>query len=216
MSKSYEIEASGRDTLGTSSARAVRNAGRVPAVVYGGDEPPEHIAVEERDLVKSIQRGNFLATLFQVKRDGSQTRCIPRDVQYHPVTDRPLHVDFLRLGEGARVNLMIPVNFLNEEKCPGLKRGGVLNVVRHEVELNCSVDAIPEALELDLGEAVIGDSLKISSITLPPDTQTIITDRDFTIATIAAPSGLSVDDEEGAADGEEADASDGGGEADSD
>jgi large subunit ribosomal protein L25 len=159
----------------------------VPAVVYGGKKEPELIALDRTELTKAWNTGNFLTQLIMVDLDGKQTRALPRDVQVHPVTDAPLHVDFLRLDAGARIKLMIPVHFVNDEESPGIKRGGVLNVVRHEVELDCPAENIPESLTADLTGFDIGDSLHISAIALPDGVRPTITDRDFTVATVAAP-----------------------------
>lgn len=198
MSKIVPLVASLRDRAGKGAARAIRREGHVPAVIYGGKEEPQSISVEERELVKQINTGKFLSTLYMVDAGGTKTRVIPRDVQFHPVNDRPLHVDFLRLLEGSIIAVEVPVHFLNEEKSPGLKRGGTLNVVRHTVELDVPVDEIPEFIEADLTGLEIGDGIHISSITLPQGAKPTITDRDFTIATIAAPSALlSAESEEG-------------------
>ncbi len=205
MSKIVPLVASLRDRAGKGAARAIRREGHVPAVVYGGKQDPASISIEERALVKQINTGKFLSTLYMIEAGGKSVRVIPRDVQFHPVNDRPLHVDFLRLLEGAIIAVEVPVHFTNEEDSPGLKRGGTLNVVRHTVELNVPVDSIPEYLEADLTGLEIGDGIHISSITLPEGVTPTITDRDFTIATVAAPSALlSAEAEEGeAAEGEE-------------
>lgn len=204
MAKPVDLSAEVRDRAGKGAARAVRREGLVPAVVYGDKTEPDLVSLEERVLRMEIDKGKFLATLYTLKHGDKNTRCIPRDVQFHPVTDRPIHVDFLRLGKDARVDIFVPVRFLNEEDSPGLKRGGVLNVVRYEVELNCSADDLPDELEADLTGRKIGDTIHISAIKLPEGTRPTITDRDFTVATIVAPRGVSVsDDEEGEEGGEE-------------
>lgn len=177
-----------RDQTGKGAARAARRAGRVPGIIYGGDEPPVTISFNYNSLNKSIRQGGFMSTQFMVDTgDGKPVRVIPRDLQLDPVRDFPLHVDLLRLVKGATINIEIRVLFKGEEESPGLKRGGVLNIVRHEVELICPIESIPEQLEGDLSELDIGDSLHISAITLPEGVTPAITDRDFTIATIAAP-----------------------------
>jgi large subunit ribosomal protein L25 len=165
-------------------------------VIYGDKKEPETISIDRRELVRLLNIGNFMTTLVSIDVGGAKTRALARDVQFDPVKDFPLHVDFLRLGTGARIAVDIPVHFLNEEASPGIKRGGVLNVVRHEVELVCPADAIPDFIEADLTGYDIGDSLHISAITLPEGLKPAITDRDFTVATIAAPAGLTAEEEE--------------------
>jgi large subunit ribosomal protein L25 len=196
MSKVVELKAAARDRVGKGAARATRRAGLVPAVIYGDKQPAEPIAIERKDLATKIKAGGFLTTLFSVDLNGEKSRVIPRDVQFDPVRDFPIHVDFLRLGEGARLDVSVPVNFINEELSPGIKRGGVLNVVRHEIEVNCLADQIPERLVADLTGYDIGDSLHISAIPLPEGVTPTITDRDFTVATVAAPAVLMVEEEE--------------------
>lgn len=196
MSKVVELKAAARERVGKGAARATRRAGLVPAVIYGDKQPPQPIAVERKELAMRIKAGGFLTTLFSVEVNGQTARVIPRDVQFDPVRDHPVHVDFLRLGEGARLDVFVPVHFFNEDKSPGIKRGGVLNVVRHEIEVNCLADQIPERLAADLTGYDIGDSLHISAIPLPAGVKPTITDRDFTVATVAAPAVLKVEEEE--------------------
>lgn len=205
MSKIEALVASTRDRAGKGAARAIRNEGHVPAVIYGGKQEPISISIEKRDLAKKLRTGKFLSSLFMLEVGGEKIRVIPRDVQYHPVNDAPLHVDFLRLLEGATISVEVPVVFINEEECPGLTRGGTLNVVRHAIELNAPVDSIPDHLDLDLTGLDIGDGIHISSVELPDGVTPTITDRDFTIATIAAPSALvsAGAEEEEAVEGEE-------------
>ena len=196
MSEIEEIIVTTRDTKGTGSSRAIRRAGNTPGVVYGVGVEPTHISVETKVLVKHYQSGRFLSTLYELNVDGKKSRVIPKDVQLHPVKDTPLHVDFYVLSKESQVIVEVPVLFLNEDTCPGLKKGGVLNVVRHNVEVSCPADAIPENLEVDLSEADTGDSIHISAVTLPKDVTPTITDRDFTIATIAAPAGMTEESDE--------------------
>lgn len=205
MSEQIVLVAEKRDRAGKGAARAVRREGKVPGVVYGGKQDPELVAFDQIVIRKAWHTGTFLRELCQVEIGGKATRVIPREVQIHPVTDQPLHVDFLRLGKGARLNIEVEVHFLGEEESPGLKQGGALNIVRHTVELNVSVDAIPEALEIDLSEMNIGDSAHISDVKLPIDCKPTITDRDFTIVTIASPTLAIVDAGEGE-EGEEGEA----------
>jgi large subunit ribosomal protein L25 len=197
MAQTNKLRATARPKVGKGAARAARRAGRVPAVIYGDNQPPVTISVDYKELFKLLNKGGFLSMLTELEIDGDKTRVIPRDVQLDVIRGFPMHVDFLRLGKGARIAVDIPVNFLNEEVCPGLKRGGALNVVRHEIELECPAGAIPDNLEIDLSEMDIGDSLHISEITLPEGATPTITDRDFTIVTIAAPAGGEDEDEEG-------------------
>lgn len=208
MSDIFELAAEKRERAGKGIARALRREGQVPAVIYGDSKDPEGIAVSRKELTKLFNTGRLASTLLDIDLDGKKHRVIARDVQLHPVRDDILHADFLRLGKGAKIAVEVAVNFLNEETCPGLKQGGVLNVVRYTVELSCPADNIPASIDLDLAEAEMNDSLHISQITLPDGVEPVISDRDFTIATIAAPAALKsesagADDEEGA-DGEEA------------
>ena len=205
MTDILSIAAQKRDRAGKGNARSLRGEGRVPAVIYGEKKDPESISIAINDVTKLYKTGRILSTLLDVDIDGKKHRVIARDVQLHPVRDTILHADFLRLGKGAKIAVEVPVRFLNEETCPGLKSGGVLNVVRYTVELNCPADNIPEDIELDLIEASMGDSLHISEVTLPNGCEPVISDRDFTIATIAAPAAIRSDaaeDEEGAEDPE--------------
>ena len=195
MSEIHKLAAEPRERAGKGAARATRRAGRVPGVIYGAKKDPVPLTLDPRDLRREIAGGGFFATLFDVQVNGGTERVLPRDLQLHPVTDQPLHVDFLRVSAATRINVNVPVVFHNEEESPGLKRGGVLNVVRREIELVCPADSIPAEITLDLAESDIGDSLHISQTTLPEGVVPTITDRDFTIATIAAPT-VAVEEEE--------------------
>jgi large subunit ribosomal protein L25 len=187
MAETHGLAATKRSGSGTGAARAVRREGMVPAIIYGGTGEPESIAIQARLLERELRKPSFFGTLLDVEIDGSKTRVLPRDVQHHPVTDFPLHVDFLRVTENTRINVDVPVHFINEEKSPGLTRGGVLNVVRFEVEVFCRAGSIPESLIVDLTGTDIGDSIHISAVALPDGVRPVEGDRDFTIATIAAP-----------------------------
>ncbi|ALA16487.1 MULTISPECIES: 50S ribosomal protein L25/general stress protein Ctc [Chelatococcus] len=202
MSAVKQLKASARERVGKGAARAVRREGRVPAVIYGLGEAPQPIALDFNETKRLIFSGGFLTTLFEIDVDGSKTRAIPRDFQLDPVKDTPLHVDFLRVTRDATVNVEVPVHFLNQEASPGLKRGGTLNVVRHTVELVVPVDAIPDAIDIDLTGREIGDSIHISAVKLPAGASPVIQDRDFTIATLVAPSKLAAEAAEEAAAGE--------------
>jgi len=204
MADIIELDAAVRERVGKGAAREARRQGRVPAVIYGDKKDPEPISLEYKTVNMQVQTGNFLNTLYMINVGGNKTRVIPRDVQFDPVRDFPMHVDFLRLAKGATITIEVTVNFINEEECPGLKLGGVLNVVRYAVEVTCPAESIPEQFDADLTGLELGDSIHISAITLPDGVEPTITDRDFTVATIAAPAGLDRDgaDEE-AEDGEE-------------
>lgn len=202
MSETLTLSAEVRERAGKGASRAIRRQGRVPAVIYGNNEAPEGIHLEERELMKALMTGHFMNSVVMI----NGTRTLPKDVQFHPVTDRPLHVDFLRIGEHSSVHVEVPVRFENEDASPGLKRGGVLNIVRHELELVCDAAEIPDEIVIDLKGFDVGDSIHLSHVTLPGGAKSAITDRDFTIATIVAPSGLksSEGDNETPAEGAEA------------
>lgn len=200
MSDQLTLSAEARERAGKGASRAIRRAGRVPAVIYGNKQDPESIHVEEKALIKALSTGHFMNSVVMIDVGGKQTRTLPKDVQFHPVTDRPLHVDFLRVSANTTVTVAVPVRFEDEAQSPGLKRGGVLNIVRHEVELVCPANQIPDELVVSLKGLEINDSLHLSHLTLPAGVTTVIQDRDATIATIVAPSGLK--SEEPAAEGE--------------
>jgi large subunit ribosomal protein L25 len=198
------LEATARAGTGKGAARTARRNGLVPGVIYGGKTEPQPINIKYNELLKALKRGKFLSTLYNVQVDGEDNRVICRAVERDIVKDLPTHVDFQRLTERSRIKLSIPVHFDNVETCPGIKRGGTLNITRHEVELNVVAGAIPEQLVVDLAEAKLGDVIKISQITLPAGTSPTISDRDFTVASIATPSGLAAaDDDEDETEGEE-------------
>ena len=204
MSEALTLAAETRDRAGKGASRALRREGRVPAVVYGGKEEPLSISVEERVLQRMLGTGHFTNSIVMLEVGGKSLRTLPKDVHFHPVSERPLHVDFFRLAKDAMVEVSVPVLFVNEEASPGLKRGGVLNIVRHELELVCDADKIPDDIRIDVTGLDIGDTIHISFVTLPEGSVSAITDRDFTIATIVAPSGLRSEDAEAAAEGEAA------------
>jgi large subunit ribosomal protein L25 len=180
-----ELTATARPGVGKGAARQVRREGKVPAVIYGDKKPPEAIALDGNELWKQYLKGHFTSTVFSLKLDGDERLVIARDVQLHPVKDTPLHVDFLRIGKDGLIRVAVPVKFINDNLSPGLKRGGVLNIVRHDVEVWCPYDKIPPAFVIDLDGVTIGTSIHVSSITMPDGVSPTITDRDFTIATIA-------------------------------
>jgi large subunit ribosomal protein L25 len=195
MAQVNEIKATARDRAGTGGARAVRRQAAVPGVIYGDGGAPQSIALQSNELVNLMNRGRFLSTVIDVDVDGAKTRVIPREVQMHPVNGKLVHVDFQRVSPGSRIRVSVPVRFVNEALSPGLKRGGVLNIVRHEVEVTCPAEAIPEFFEFSLEGLEIGRSLHISAITLPEGVKPTIHDRDFTVATVA---GHRVEEEAGA------------------
>jgi large subunit ribosomal protein L25 len=182
------LKASVRERVGKGAARALRREDKIPAVIYGDRKPPVGIALDQNEMTRLLHGGGFMTTIFDIEVDGNAERVIPRDFQVEPVRDFLIHVDFLRIAEGAVIAIDIPVHFRNHEQSPGIKRGGVLNVVRHTVELYVPADRIPEFLDASLAGLDIHDSLHISAITLPEGARPVITDRDFTVATIAAPS----------------------------
>jgi len=190
MSDALTLPAEARERAGKGASRALRREGRVPAVIYGGKEEPITIHVEERELVRQLDLGHFMNSIIEIEIGGKKVRTLPKDVSLHPVTDRPEHVDFLRLSKGAKVDVSVPVVFVDEEASPGLKKGGVLNIVRHELELVCDADKIPSEIEIDVTGKEVGDSIHISEVALPAGSESAITDRDFTIATLVAPSAL--------------------------
>ncbi len=219
MADVSSMSAEPRQAVGKGAARAARRAGLIPGVIYGTGQETVSVALDAKTFSLEYGRGGFFSRLYELELSGEKMRVLPRDVQVHPVTDNPLHVDFLRLTADSRINVEVAVQFINDEESPGIKRGGVLNVVRHTVELNCRADSIPESITVDLTGLDIGASVHISQIDLPEGVTPTITDRDFTVATVAAPTvveeeekpeeegeeGLALEGEgEGAAEGEAA------------
>ena len=176
-----------RQRVGKGSARAARRAGFVPGIIYGDKTSAQPITVDRKQMDKLLQQPGLFNTLYELRADDKKQQVLPRDVQLDVVTDAPLHVDFLRLSDAAEINIDVPVVFLNEEESEGLKQGGVLNIVRHQIEVRCKASAIPQSIEVDLTGAEMGDSIHISAVSLPEGVTPIITDRDFTIVTVAAP-----------------------------
>jgi large subunit ribosomal protein L25 len=194
------LKAQAREGVGKGAARELRRQGRVPAVIYGDKKPPVTVSVAYNEAHKAIYAGGFKSHILDLDVDGTIHKVIPRDYQLDVVMDQPIHIDFLRVSANSTLTVEVHVNFINEEQSPGLKRGGTLNVVRHTVEVVAPANAIPEEITVDLSGTEIGDSIHISAVTLPKRVTPTITDRDFTIATIVAPSGLkSADAEEAAA-----------------
>ena len=194
MSEQLTLPAESRDRAGKGASRELRRQNRIPAVIYGNKQEPELIHVEEKALIKLLMTGHFSNSVVELDLGGKKQITLPKDVAFHPVTDRPLHVDFLRIVKGAKVEVNVPVVFINEDASPGLKRGGVLNIVRHELELICDNDKLPDDIQIDVSGFDVGDSIHISNVKLPKGSESKITDRDFTIATIVAPSALKSSD----------------------
>jgi large subunit ribosomal protein L25 len=190
MAQASELKAQARSGVGKGAARATRRQGLVPAVIYGDKRPPVPVALPYNETIRRIYAGGFLSHVLTLDVDGEKHRVIPRDYQLDPVKDTPIHVDFLRIGAGSKLTVEVHVHFVNEGASPGLKRGGTLNIVRHTVEVSCPADSIPEEITVDLSGLDIGDSVHISSVSLPEGVRPTIRDRDFTIATVVAPSGM--------------------------
>jgi large subunit ribosomal protein L25 len=190
MSDALNLPAEARERAGKGASRALRRDGRTPAVIYGGKEEPTLIHVEQKELVKLLMTGHFMNSIVNLEIGGKTVRTLPKDVAFHPVTDRPTHVDFLRMTGDSMVEVQVPVVFVNEDASPGLKKGGVLNIVRHELELLCPNAEIPDEIQVDVTGKDVGDAIHISEVTLPKGVTSAITDRDFTIATLVAPSAL--------------------------
>ena len=221
MSEQLTLPAEARDRAGKGASRALRREGRVPAVVYGEKKEPLSIHVEEKLLSRMLSTGHFMNSVVMIDFEGSPHRTLPKAIDFHPVSSRPIHVDFLRIGEHTKVHVNVPVRFDNEEASPGLKRGGVLNAVIHELEIVCDSASIPNEIHIPLDGLEIGDSVHISQVRLPEGVVPANTDEDFTVATIVAPSAMKAEEEEAAAadavptvEGEEgeAEAAEGGGE----
>ncbi len=210
MAKVITIAAEPRERVGKGASRASRRAGFVPAVIYGDNKEPEAIQIKMNEVVRLLNRGGFMSHTFEISAGKKKATVLPRDLQLHPVSDIPMHIDFLRLGKGATVVMAVPVKVVGEEESTGLKRGGVINHTRHDIELNVPADSIPEFIEASVAGLDLGEAVKISDVTLPKGVTPTITDRDFTICAIVAPSGLKSagaaegDAEEGEAAAEEA------------
>ena len=202
MSDQLTLPAEPRDRAGKGASRALRRDGRVPAVVDGDKKEPLSIHVEEKLLARMLSTGHFMNSVIMIATGGKNHRTLPKAVDFHPVTSRPIHVDFLRIGEHAQVHVNVPVRFDNDEASPGIKRGGVLNVVRHDLELICDAARIPDEIHIDLTGLDIGDSIHISNVTLPEGSKSAIEDRDFTVATVVAPSAMKAEEEVAAPEGE--------------
>lgn len=186
MSDSVVLDVTVRDNTGTGAAREARRNNQVPGVIYGGDEQPVAIAAKYNEVLKAINSGNFIGNMIELSHDGKTQKVLTKDIQFHPVSDMPVHLDFYRVTAKSIIEVEVTVNFIGEEESPGLKEGGTLNVVRYAVEVKCPAGSIPDSIDVDVSKAEIGDSLKISDVTLPKGVKPAITDRDFTIATVIA------------------------------
>src|ERR1700736_5591239 len=188
MATVKELKATARPAGGKGAARAERRAGRVPGVIYGNNQPPVAISVDDRELRQRILAGRFLTTIYDIDLEGKKHRVIPRDFHLDPVRDFPIHVDFMRLGEGATIRVSVPLRIMNADAAPGVKRGGTVNIVTHTIELECSVDNIPQFIEADVSGLEISYSLHLSDIKLPPGVKALLRE-DVTLVTIVPPSG---------------------------
>ncbi len=202
MAEAITIAAEPRDRAGKGAARATRRAGRVPAVIYGDKQAPVLVSMDDKSVRTMLRDPSYSTRTYAVTVEGASHTVLARDVQLDPVTDDPIHIDFLRVGQDTTLTIAVPCEFVNGELSPGLRRGGVLNIVRHEIDMVCAANAIPEAIVVDLAGFDLGDSIHISQVTLPEGTRPEITDRDFTIATIAAPSAVKSEATESSADEE--------------
>jgi large subunit ribosomal protein L25 len=203
MSEQLTLPAETRERAGKGASRALRRDGRVPCVIYGDKKEALAFHVEEKLLSKMLSTGHFMNSVIMIDIKGKANRTLPKDVQFHPVSSRPIHVDFLRIGEHSQVHVNVPVRFDNEEASPGLKRGGVLNVIQHDLELICDAAEIPDEIHIDLTGLEIGDSIHISQVELPKGSKSAIEDRDFTVATVVAPSAMKAEEAEEAAEAAE-------------
>lgn len=195
----YELKAETRERVGKGSSRELRRNGLIPAVIYGDKQAPISIALSTKEVTQRIHAGGFMTTVATVIVNGEKISVLPKDYQLDPVRDFTMHVDFLRVSADSKVTVQVPVHFINEEKSPGIKLGGMLNIVRHDVELHCPANDIPEFLTVDLDGLKIGDSIHISHIKLPKGTSPVIADRDFTVATIVGTAGGKQEEAEGEA-----------------
>jgi large subunit ribosomal protein L25 len=189
MAETTTLRAEPRDRAGKGAARAARRSGRVPGVLYGEGKPATMITLDPKELSKEVARPGFFARLLNVQLDGTTHRTLPRDVQLDPINDHPIHVDFLRVNAGTKITVAVPVKFIGQESSPGIRRGGMLNIARHEIDLICPVESIPDVLTINLEGTEIGDSIHITAVKLPEGTRPTIT-RNFTVASIAAPTAV--------------------------
>ena len=194
--KEVNLDIISRDKTGKSNCKQLRNTGKIPAVIYGDKKKPSYIAVDYPKILKVLSKTGFFSTVFSLKLDKEKIKVLPREIQTDPINDKPIHIDFLRVNDESKINISVPIIFINEEKSPGLKGGGVLNTVRREIDLICKINNIPEKLEADLSNLEVGSVIHMSDINLQEGVTPLISDRDFTIATIAAPTVMAVEEEE--------------------
>ena len=193
--KEINLDIISRDKTGKSNCKQLRNTGKIPAIIYGDKKEPTHIAIEYPKIIKELSKTGFFSTVFSLKLDKKEIKVLPREIQTDPLNDKLIHIDFLRVNNESKINISVPIIFINEEKSPGLKSGGVLNTVRREIDLICKINNIPEKLEADLTDLEVGSVIHMSDIKLEQDVVPQISDRDFTIATIAAPTVMPVEEE---------------------
>ena len=207
--KEINLEIISRDKTGKSNCKQLRNMGKVPAVIYGDKKEPAYIAVDYPKIVKELSKTSFFSTVFSLKLNKKAIKVLPREIQTDPLNDKPVHIDFLRVNDESKINISVPIIFINEDKSPGLKGGGVLNTVRREVDLICKINNIPEKLEADLSNLEVGAVIHMSDIKLQEDVIPQISDRDFTIATIAAPTVMPVEEDKPETEGGEGEGEEG-------
>lgn len=201
---SIVLDVNVRENTGTGGSRAARRDGFVPGVIYGGDEAPVAVSVKYNEVLKAINSGQFLSNMIEISHDGKSQKVLTKDVQFHPVTDMPVHVDFYRVTAKSIIEVEVSVNFVGEDDAPGLKAGGTLNVVRYAIEVKCPAGSIPDSIEVDVSAMEIGEAIHISEVTLPAGVKPSITDRDFTIATIVASRAAIEEDTDAEGEGTEA------------
>ena len=200
--KEVNLDIVSRDKIGKSNCKQLRNMGKIPAVIYGDKKEPTYIAVDYPKIVKELSRTSFFSTIFSLKLNKKKIKVLPKEIQTDPLNDKPIHIDFLRVNDESKINISVPIIFINEDKSPGLKSGCVLNAVRREIDLICKINSIPEKLEADLTNLELGSVIHMSDIKLQEDVIPQISDRDFTIATIAAPTVMPVEEEKPEVEGE--------------
>ena len=201
--KEVNLDIISRDKTGKSNCKQLRNLGKIPAIIYGDKKEPTYIAIDYPKIIKELSKTGFFSTVFSLKLNKKEIKVLPREIQTDPLNDKPIHIDFLRINDESKINISVPIIFINEEKSPGLKSGGVLNVVRRKVDLICKIKNIPEKLEANLTDLEVGSVIHMSDIKLEEDVVPQISDRDFTIATIAAPTVMPVEEEKPEIEGEE-------------
>ena len=201
--KEINLDIISRDKTGKSNCKQLRNTGKIPAVIYGDKKEPAYIAIEYPKIVKELSKTGFFSTVFSLKLNKKAIKVLPREIQTDPLNDKPVHIDFLRVNDESKINISVPIIFINEDKSPGLQSGGVLNTVRREIDLICKINNIPEKLEADLTNLEVGSVIHMSDIKLQEDVIPQISDRDFTIATIAAPTVMPIEEEKPETEGEE-------------